>query len=80
MRTDGLQMSAEAIQEIRVTVQGMLGPEYLPAEPRIYKCDTSHCSSLIYTDILWLEDCTLLSSVETLCRRGCSAPVSTLEK
>ncbi|EIE25778.1 DNA topoisomerase I [Coccomyxa subellipsoidea C-169] len=37
MRTDGLQMSAEAVQEIRSAVQDMHGKEYLPAQPRIYK-------------------------------------------
>ena len=41
MRTDGLQMSAEAVQEIRTTVQDMLGPEYLPAQPRTYKWVTT---------------------------------------
>ena len=38
MRTDGLQMSAEAVEEIRATVQGLLGPQYLPKAPRAYKC------------------------------------------
>ena len=41
MRTDGLQMSAEAVQEVRSTVERLLGPQYLPAAPRVYKCAPS---------------------------------------
>ena len=41
MRTDGLQMSAEAVQEIRSTVQDMHGADYLPAQPRTYKYEFS---------------------------------------
>ncbi|CAL8469974.1 g9516 [Coccomyxa elongata] len=37
MRTDGLQMSNEAVQDIRSTVQDIHGEEYLPAQPRMYK-------------------------------------------
>lgn len=38
MRTDGLQMSAEALEDIRSTVQFLYGNDYLPAQPRVYKC------------------------------------------
>lgn len=38
MRTDGLQISSEAVQDIRSTVQDLHGQEYLPAKPRMYKC------------------------------------------
>jgi DNA topoisomerase-1 len=41
MRTDGLQMSAEAVQDIRSTVERLLGRQYLPAAPRAYKCALS---------------------------------------
>ncbi|KAK9916124.1 hypothetical protein WJX75_008944 [Coccomyxa subellipsoidea] len=37
MRTDGLQMSAEAVEEIRSAVQDMHGKDYLPPQPRTYK-------------------------------------------
>ncbi|BDA43988.1 DNA topoisomerase 1 [Coccomyxa sp. Obi] len=37
MRTDGLQMSNEAVQDIRSTVQDLHGEEYLPAQPHMYK-------------------------------------------
>ena len=45
MRTDGLQMSAEAVEEMRATVQALLGPRYLPKAPRAYKCAHA-CSNL----------------------------------
>ena len=37
MRTDGVQMAAEAIQSSRDVIVGEYGQEYLPPEPRIYK-------------------------------------------
>ncbi len=37
MRTDGVQMAAEAIQASRDVIAGQYGRDYLPAEPRIYK-------------------------------------------
>lgn len=38
IRTDGLQMSKEALEDIRSAVQDLHGDEYLPAQPRVYKC------------------------------------------
>ena len=43
MRTDGLQMSNEAVQDIRSTVQDVHGEEYLPDKPRMYKCAVFSC-------------------------------------
>ncbi len=37
MRTDGVQMAAEAIQSSRDVIVGEYGQEYLPPEPRVYK-------------------------------------------
>jgi len=46
MRTDGLQISLEAVQEIRSTVTARFGDQYIPATPRAYKyaasCAISH--------------------------------------
>ena len=36
MRTDGVQMAREAIDSIREHVRGSFGPNYVPAQPRIY--------------------------------------------
>ena len=36
MRTDGVQMAAEAMAAIREHVSGNFGPNYIPAAPRIY--------------------------------------------
>ncbi|MEK8089491.1 type I DNA topoisomerase [Thermithiobacillus plumbiphilus] len=37
MRTDAVNLAAEAISEIRGLVQERFGPDYLPASPRLYK-------------------------------------------
>ena len=37
MRTDSVNLAAEAVQEIRQVITSMYGAESLPAEPRIYK-------------------------------------------
>ncbi len=37
MRTDGVQISAEAISATRALIDGSYGPSYLPGSPRIYK-------------------------------------------
>src|SRR6185437_11311496 len=34
MRTDGVQMAAEAVAAIREHVRGAYGPDYMPAAPR----------------------------------------------
>ncbi len=37
MRTDGIDMAPEAIQEARSKITSSFGKEYMPSEPRIYK-------------------------------------------
>jgi DNA topoisomerase-1 len=37
MRTDGVQLSQEAITAARALIQGEHGPRYLPGQPRVYK-------------------------------------------
>ncbi|MDS4073881.1 MAG: type I DNA topoisomerase [Defluviicoccus sp.] len=37
MRTDGVQMAADAIQGCRALIENDFGQRYLPAQPRIYK-------------------------------------------
>ncbi len=37
MRTDGVQMSLEAIETIRKVIQNSYGVDFIPANPRIYK-------------------------------------------
>jgi DNA topoisomerase-1 len=37
MRTDGVQVAQEAIEEARQVIAGRYGQEYVPAEPRYYK-------------------------------------------
>ncbi len=38
MRTDGVQVSEEALAEMRDAVAAAFGPDYVPASPRMYKC------------------------------------------
>ena len=38
MRTDGLQISDEALAQVRDAVAASFGPDYVPKAPRIYKC------------------------------------------
>lgn len=38
MRTDGVQLSTDIIDAARAFVDESYGREYLPAEPRVYKC------------------------------------------
>ena len=42
MRTDGLQMSEEALVEIRGAVAATYGQDFIPAAPRIYKYAVRH--------------------------------------
>ncbi|WP_417210811.1 type I DNA topoisomerase [Antarctobacter sp.] len=37
MRTDGIDMAPEAVQECRAAIQDRFGKEYVPGSPRIYK-------------------------------------------
>ncbi|GGD05256.1 type I DNA topoisomerase [Aquisalinus flavus] len=37
MRTDGIDMAPEAVQDARAAVKGTFGAEYLPDSPRMYK-------------------------------------------
>ncbi|CTQ31499.1 type I DNA topoisomerase [Jannaschia rubra] len=37
MRTDGIDMSPEAVTAARDAIAGRFGPEYLPSQPKIYK-------------------------------------------
>ena len=37
MRTDGVQMSSEAIAACRTLIEGEFGRRYLPEKPRLYK-------------------------------------------
>jgi hypothetical protein len=37
IRTDGLQMSAETVQAIRLTIEAQFGKDQLPPVPREYK-------------------------------------------
>jgi DNA topoisomerase-1 len=37
MRTDGVQVAQEAIEETRQVIAGRYGPNYVPSEPRYYK-------------------------------------------
>ena len=37
MRTDGIDMAPEAVQEARAEIEARFGKEYVPASPRIYK-------------------------------------------
>ena len=37
MRTDGVQLSAQAIDELRREITNLHGKEYIPQSPRIYK-------------------------------------------
>ncbi|SNS65786.1 type I DNA topoisomerase [Antarctobacter heliothermus] len=37
MRTDGIDMAPEAVQECRAAIQDRFGKEYVPSSPRIYK-------------------------------------------
>jgi len=37
MRTDGLQLAASAVEDIRSTVERLHGSDYLPDAPRTYK-------------------------------------------
>ena len=41
MRTDGLQISEEALAQVRDTVAANFGPDYVPKAARIYKCAAS---------------------------------------
>ena len=38
MRTDGVQLAQEIIDGARAFVSQQYGPEYLPPQPRVYKC------------------------------------------
>jgi len=67
MRTDGLQMSAEALEDIRSTVQSLHGKDYLPAQPRVYRCAV-HQLSFIYHA---LKTPALASKVYSFCL-GCA--------
>jgi DNA topoisomerase-1 len=37
MRTDSTRVSQEAVQEARNLIRGQYGPDYLPAQPRVFK-------------------------------------------
>ena len=37
MRTDGVQMSAEAVQKLRAAITSLYGSEFVPEKPRLYK-------------------------------------------
>jgi hypothetical protein len=38
MRTDGVQLAQEIVDGARAFVSQQYGPEYLPEQPRVYKC------------------------------------------
>ena len=42
MRTDGLQISEEALVQVRDAVAASFGPDYVPKAARVYKCAASH--------------------------------------
>ena len=38
MRTDGVQLGADAVTAVRVTIAEVFGADALPVHPRTYKC------------------------------------------
>jgi DNA topoisomerase I len=38
MRTDGVQLSGAAVEDIRKMVVQEFGADYVPSEPRVYQC------------------------------------------
>ncbi len=51
MRTDGVQVSEEALAAMRDAVAAAFGPEYVPASPRVYKCARRLAASVFRTAI-----------------------------
>ena len=42
MRTDGVSLAPAAVDALRDAVQAQYGPEYVPAQPRVYKARTKN--------------------------------------
>jgi DNA topoisomerase IA len=48
MRTDGVQLAQEIVDGARAFVRQQFGEEYLPLQPRIYKCETECLCAVNY--------------------------------
>jgi hypothetical protein len=65
MRTDGVQLAQEIVDGARAFVRQQYGDEYLPEQPRIYKCVPVHRPNNMLPQEGCLHGCDLLGSVTT---------------